>query len=288
MFSKTLSFALLLATVAYANPTENRPRDECKPCNPSGAKNDSPPAVGPGLSSMYIQLLDSVKGIHFKRSEDSIMVEGRASGLCCQSGSECINVQGLNVAMCYDKFTTNYILADGSYGSIKSGEYSAKDGAKANLITGKYTKSNGESGDIFADNITAKPNVATLSIPPQFTGTGIGSAIPASELGSIVVYTTTIPAKTFTAPTVIPASTVLTTVSGRTSVVSTIPPTTITGPTTIAPKTTVITSTRGQVQETAAAMGSSSKGAAGHVSTDTSASFGMSLFTALMYAIYAL
>jgi hypothetical protein len=35
-------------------------------------------------------------------------------------------------------------------------------------------------------------------------------------------------------------------------------------------------------------MGSSSKGAAGHVSTDTSASFGMSLFTALMYAIYAL
>lgn len=286
MLTKSLSVALLLATVAYADPTANIARDECKPCNPSGAKNDAPPAVGPGLSEMYIQLLRSVKGINFKRDEDAVMVEQRASGLCCQSGSECVNVQGLNVAMCYDKFTTNYILADGSYGSIKSGEYSAKDGTKANLITGQYTKSNGESGDIFADNITAKPNLATLSVPPQFTGTGVGSAIPASELGSIVVFTTTIPAKTFTAPTTIPASTVLTTISGRTSVVSTIPATTITAPTTIGAKTTVITSTKGQVQETVAA--TSSKGAAGHVKADGGASVIMSLFSALMYAIYAL
>ena len=42
--------------------------------------------------------------------------------------------------MCYDKFTTNYILADGSYGSITTGDYNAKDGSKANLLTGKYTK----------------------------------------------------------------------------------------------------------------------------------------------------
>lgn len=48
--------------------------------------------------------------------------------------------------------------------------------------------------------------VATLSVPPQFTGAGVGSAIPASELGGVVV-------RTFT----------------RTLQASTIPGTTITG-----------------------------------------------------------
>lgn len=286
MSTKTL-FTFLLAAVACASPLEHVAREDegCKPCAPSGAKNQSPPAVGPELSSMYTDLLESVKGIKFKRQEEDKSIVVRASGFCCVQGSECLNVKGLDVAMCYDKFTTNFNLADSSYGSITTGEYTAKDGSKANLISGGYELANGEKGQIYA-NESEKPNTATLSIPPQFTGTGVGSAIPASELGSIVVYTTTIPGSIFTAPTTLPASTVVTSVPGQSApVTTTIPPKTITGATTIAPVTTVVTSTRSGAS---AAESSSSKGAAGHVDADLSVSLGMSIFTALMYAIYAL
>ena len=283
MPTKTL-LTLLLATVACASPLEHVAREEnaCKPCNPSGSKNQSPPAVGPELSSMYTDLLASVKDIKFKRRDEDESIVQRASGLCCAQGSECVNLQGLDVAMCYDKFTTNFILADTSVGSITTGEYTAKDGSKANLISGEYTNKDGEKGQIYT-NASDKPNTATLSIPPQFTGTGVGSAIPASELGSIVVYTTTIPGSTFTAPTTLPASTVVTSLPGQSApVTTTISAKTITAATTIGPVTTVVTSTR------SAAAASSSTGAAGRVGADSSASFGISIFTALMYALYAL
>ncbi|KAF2195252.1 hypothetical protein K469DRAFT_543357 [Zopfia rhizophila CBS 207.26] len=280
MPSKFLTLPFLLAA-AYASPVDTVARDDCKPCSPSGAKGTDPPAVGSDLKSMYVDLLGSVKSINFsKREADSSLVDKRDGGLCCRTGSECVNVQGLNIPICYDKFTTNYIFSDGSYGSLTTGEYNAKDGSKVNLITGQYTKSGGESGDIYSGDAAAKPNTATLSIPPQWTASGVGSAIPVTELGSVVVYTTTISGTTITTPTTLSASTVF----DGTKAITTIAPKTITAPTTIAPITSVITKT----QNAAAASSSSSKGAAGHVSADSSVSFGMSIFTAFMCGIYAL
>lgn len=270
---------LALATMAYASPFEPLSKatdsEPCDPCQPQGATGTNPPAVGADLSSLYIDVLASVKDIHFKKRS----VESRAEGFCCRQSLDCVNVQSLNIAMCYDKFTTNFAFADGSYGSLTTGEYSS-GASSANLISGNYSTGNGEVGNIYANDPQAKPNTATLSIPPQFTGTGIGGPVPISELGSVIVYTTTIPGTTITGPTTVAETVKVATVSGQ-LVSTTVPATTITEATTIAPKTDVVTGTP-------SAAAASSTGAAGHVTVDSTRSFGMSILGALMYGLYAL
>lgn len=244
MSLRLLSLALL--TTVYATPLDLIARDECKPCAPEGATGTDPPEIGSDLKDMYVDLLESVKDIHFrKRETDSVVA--RADGFCCVL--DCVNVQNLNIPMCYDKFTTQYAFPDGSYGSLTTGEYN-QDGGKVNLINGNYTKAGGETGDIYSADPGAKPNTATLSIPPQWTSAGVGSAIPATELASVVSVTTT-----NSAP-------------GQTNAAT--------------------TSAAGASSQTVAAASSSSTAAAGQINADSSVSFGMSIFSALMYAIYAL
>ncbi|OCK80023.1 hypothetical protein K432DRAFT_278809, partial [Lepidopterella palustris CBS 459.81] len=249
-------------------------------CQPSGATTSTPPAIGTDLSPLYIDLLNSVAGVHFSRRTPSfpraysLEQRGPAPSMCCAQGTTCLNLQGLNIPMCYDKFTTNFILADGSYGTISSGEYQSPDGSKANLLTGNYT-ANGQTGNIYSANESAKPNTATLSIPPQWTGTGVGSAIPISDLASVTVYTTVVP--TVIQPTVIPASTVETVISGKTTPVTTDPPSTITAPTTVS-VTSVVTSSL-------AAASTTKHGAAAALGESMTSPFGMGLLSALLYVV---
>lgn len=270
--------ALAFAAVACASPLESLSKasseDPCEPCQPQGATGTTPPAVGSGLSSLYTDVLASVKGINFNKRS----FVGRAEGFCCRQSLDCINLQSLNIPMCYDKFTTNFAFPDGSYGSLTTGDYSSGD-STANLINGNYT-SGGQQGNIYASDPSAKPNTATLSIPPQYTGTGVGGAIPATELGSVIVYTTTIPGTTFTAPTTVAETVRVATVSGQ-EVSSTVAATTVTQATTIAPKTNVVTQT--QSAETA-----TSTGAAGQLASDSTRSLSMSIVGAFMYVVYAL
>ncbi|KAF2028754.1 hypothetical protein EK21DRAFT_69209 [Setomelanomma holmii] len=271
------TFALALAAIACASPLESPNKasndDPCEPCQPQGSSGLTPPAIGGDLSSLYTDVLSSVNGIHFKRSPASLFV--RDSGFCCRASLNCVNVQSLNIPMCYDKYTTNFAFADGSYGSLTTGEYSS-GGNTANLLTGAYT-SNGQSGNIYSADPADKPNTSTLSIPPQYTGTGVGSAVPANQLGSIIVYTTVIPGTTISGPTTVPGSVRVATISGV-PISTSVPARTITQATTIAEQTTVVTNT---VQAAASA---SSTGAAGRVVGEA----GMGVFGALMYALYVL
>lgn len=169
----SFSVSLFFLATAYATALDKR---ECKPCNPQGATSTNTPAIGPELGSLYTDVLQSVQNIHFrKRLENPIIA--REDTFCCQETLDCVNVQNLNIPMCYDKFTTNFAFSDGSVGSLTTGEYNGQGGAKANLISGQYTKIGGETGDIYANNPGAKPNTSTLSIPPQYTATGLGSAM---------------------------------------------------------------------------------------------------------------
>jgi hypothetical protein len=267
--------ALALATVACASPLESPNKatndDPCNPCQPSGASGLTPPSVGSDLSSLYTNVLGSVKDIKFQ----SRALTSRASGFCCRASLNCVNVQSLNIPMCYDKFTTNFAFADGSYGSLTTGEYNS-GGNKVNLISGDIT-SGDQKGNIYSADPNAKPNTSTLSIPPQYTGTGVGSAVPANQLGSIIVYTTTLPATTYSAPTTLPQTVLVKTVSGQ-AVSTTVAPSTITAATTIAGQTTVVTSTQAGAASTSAAAGA-------RVGVDEA---GMGLLGALMYALYAL
>lgn len=177
MSLRVVSLAILAA--AFASPLDKAAREACNPCNPSGATGSNPPSVGSDLKSLYTDVLESVKDIHFdKRWADP--VELRADGFCCAETLDCVNVHNLNIPMCYDKFTTNFAFPDGSYGSLTTGDYTQGE-SEANLFTGQYTK-NGSEGNIYSDDPSAKPNTATLSIPPQWTDAGAGSAIPPTAI----------------------------------------------------------------------------------------------------------
>jgi hypothetical protein len=274
MSPKSIFLGLLVAC-AHRAAADVVARDNCNPCNPQGATGTKPPPFGPDLKSLYTNMLVSVKDIHFrKRNADSI--DARDDGFCCRESLDCVNVQSLNVPMCYDKFTTNYQFPDGSFGSLTTGDYT-QGGSKANLLNGQYTKDGGESGNIYAEDVSAKPNTATLSIPPQYTAAGQGSAIPASEIGSVVVITTEIGGTTVSnAPTTLPALTTLgTTISAQT----------ISAATTIQPVTRVLTTTVANAAQNTANPSSTSMAAAPEANQRVAGSIGMSLLTALIYAI---
>ncbi|MCJ1371884.1 hypothetical protein MMC20_003104 [Loxospora ochrophaea] len=176
-------------------------------CSPPGASTTSIPDVGGNLSSMYIDLLDSTKGIEASKRNIQSRVERlglRSSSVdvCCAEGTSCLLLHSYNVPFCYDKFTTNFFLPDGSYGTIDTGNYTAADGSIANLITGNYTLAAGPSGNMYSTDSSARPNTAALTLPTPYTSAGIGSAIPASELGNEITYTTTLPATTVQPSTV--------------------------------------------------------------------------------------
>ena len=100
-------FLVFLFATAYANSIKDAARNDCKPCNPSGATGTDAPSIGPELKSLYISVLESVKGIHFrKRWADPVIP--RADAFCCKENLDCVNVVNLNIPMCYDKFTTQY------------------------------------------------------------------------------------------------------------------------------------------------------------------------------------
>jgi hypothetical protein len=202
MSLRILSFAVIAS--ALATPLEEVAHAACNPCNPEGATGSNPPSVGPDLSSLYTDVLASVKDIHFEvRSANS--VEARDDGFCCAETLDCVKVQNLNIPMCYDKFTTNFAFTDRSYGSLTTG---SQGGSEVNLFNGQYSK-DGNVGNIYSEDPAARPNTATLSIPPQWTKAGVGSAIPPTAIvGSVTALTPTSAQTT---------ATVSTQISGQTS-----------------------------------------------------------------------
>ncbi|OCT49071.1 hypothetical protein CLCR_05023 [Cladophialophora carrionii] len=101
----------------------------------------------------------------------------------CDKNCKCSQPPPEQLNKAKDKFTTDYYLQDGSYGSIISGNYTTPDGGQANLITGNYRLANGQRGNIYQDSLD-EPNTASLPIPTPWTSSGVGSAIPASQVGS--------------------------------------------------------------------------------------------------------
>lgn len=253
MSLKFLAFVIAAAFASSLDSRSNANNDPCEPCHPPGATASSPPAVGPNLNTLYVDVLSSVKGVKFHKRSVQAREEKE---FCCRQSLDCVTVQNLNIAMCYDKFTTNYAFPDGSYGSLTTGDYKSGS-ASVNLLTGQYTNGN-ENGNIYASNPSAKPNTATLSIPPQFTGTGVGTAIPGNQLGSLIVHTTMI--------------------SGTAVQISTTMQATTTGSQTAS----------GTGTSKASSSTGKSTAAAGHVSPEFSRVPGITVLGSIMWALFAL
>ena len=187
-------------------------------CAPPDATSATTPQIG---DAEFANLFTDIVQSSLPPSKRSLAGRAAAS-LCCNALLSCLTITALGLPMCYDKFTTNYFLPDGSYGTVVGGSYTSSSGATANLETGNYTLANGQTGNIYSNDPAAKPNTATLPMPSQFTASGVGSAVPISNLGVPVTltYTTTLPASVIP-PTTISPSTVFGIVAPATVLVPT-------------------------------------------------------------------
>ncbi|KIY03438.1 uncharacterized protein Z520_00129 [Fonsecaea multimorphosa CBS 102226] len=195
--SLPLSFVLLIVFMHLRLCLADlNPRQSCGSgydlCSPGGASTRDVPEIGPGLARLYLNLIQTVDPqpapVHVMPSDSEIAPAHRArqtpGSLCCAETTQCLLVLSYNVPVCWDKFTTNYYLPDGSYGSITSGNYTTPNGDWANLITGNYRLANGQTGNIYQGDTLEEPNTSTLLMPTPWTSKGVGSAIPASEVGA--------------------------------------------------------------------------------------------------------
>ena len=100
-----------------------------------------------------------------------------------------------------DRFTTNVAFADGTVGTVVTGVFNTSRGDVINLVYGDYVLRDGTRGNIYdgATESSMKSDHNTLSTPMPFTSSGLGSAIPATGLGTMAELTT--------ATTVFPATT---------------------------------------------------------------------------------
>ncbi|KAL2000533.1 hypothetical protein VTN02DRAFT_2954 [Thermoascus thermophilus] len=248
------SFTLFILVLDACAATVE-PRASCgkgyAPCTPNGASNAAEDVV-----HLYDNLVKSVAtASHFRR--DALQAERlveRAAPLCCRQRARKIPRKTPSMAddsrqapkacnaCCWmstkcrsagyansrtrldgnaadrdqDKFTTNVYFASGWYGSITTGNFTSPAGETVNLITGDYADRPG--ANLYSADPAAQPNTATMTLPRPWTSKGVGSAIPASELGAPATDATSVPGTTGQ-PGTVPA----TTGSGRGAVVTDAP-----------------------------------------------------------------
>jgi hypothetical protein len=211
----------LCVSRALEAPKHLESRDGCPSdyavCSPSGATTVKVPRIGDSaMQNLFVDLVGSSLPDGNKAALRSMHDIQSSASLCCVASLTCLTMSSLLIPFCYDRYTTDYFLPDGSYGTVIGGTYKTSSGDVANLLSGDYMLKNGMSGNIYANNESAKPNTATLHLPAQFTGQGVGSAIPPSALGAVVTvtYTTVLPGTTILPSTVIASTRSVQVVSG--------------------------------------------------------------------------
>ncbi|KAF6235312.1 hypothetical protein HO173_006508 [Letharia columbiana] len=251
MMLPSTTFILLLLSYAHVIACDDtlHARGACSSsytvCSPKGAATTNEPPIGTGISSLFVDVVDTLDSANLAKREagqDTCAIETRASGgsLCCADGTICLLLQDFELSFCYDNYTTNFFLPGGSYGQVHDGSYTSTDGSTANLLTGNYTLGDGSSGNIYGTPATP-PNTATLTLPTQDTASGVGSAIPVTALGQEVTYTTTIPGTTVS-PSVISTTISALTITGGSTVGSVMAEALTTVPgSTVAPEVTTVT-----------------------------------------------
>jgi hypothetical protein len=203
----------LCVSRALEAPKHLDSRDGCPSdytvCSPSGAMTVKVPRIGDSaMQNLFVDLVGSSLPDGNKAALRSMHDIQPSASLCCVASLSCLTMSSLLIPFCYDRYTTDYFLPDGSYGTVVGGTYKTASGDVANLLSGDYMLKNGMSGNIYANNESAKPNTATLHLPAQFTGQGVGSAIPPSALGAVVTVTyTTVLLGTTILPNTVVAST---------------------------------------------------------------------------------
>jgi len=235
----TICVFLALTAFISSSTGENNCQTGFTLCSPPGATNPHTPSIGtPDFPTLYTSLLhSSLPPPPQKRTTSS----ASSASLCCNALLSCLTASNLALPFCYDKFTSNYYLPDGSSGSLATGTYTSQSGDTANFVSGDYTFANGTKGNIYSGNEAEKPDTKTLPMPTLYTSAGPEPVIPTSALGALVTltYTTTLPGTTIEGTT-IPATTVPAAVGTETDILKETITTTVSGQ--VEQETMVVTS----------------------------------------------
>lgn len=218
-----LSILAMLSLFAAGHAARIVHREPCAenytPCSPPGATSSIVPPVGEALSGLYFDLVSSVNPQPVFRDVTADKVPDQARDvsamICCAQGTECRLLESYHLAFCWDRFTTNFFLPDGSYGNIFTGYYKSSSGALANLVSGDTALPNGRTGNIYSAIPQAMPVTSLLPVPTPWTSQGLGTAIPNSELGAEPSYPNTAAEPTIT-PTDVPSFPSLVSTTGAT------------------------------------------------------------------------
>jgi hypothetical protein len=87
-------------------------------------------------------------------------------------------------------------------------------------LSGAFTGTNSSTGNIYFPNSSLKPNTSSITIPNQFTGTGVGGAIPLTALGATVEVLTLLSTETRSGQTIVHTMLSTITESGGSAVAS--------------------------------------------------------------------
>lgn len=211
LFTSSALLACVATAVAAGPDTPLDSRQGCAKgyelCVAEGSTGGLAPSMGDGLVDMYTDLVNSINAAKDKRSmavqklptkknvkrndeESDDEEDDYVPDLCCKAdaGMQCLLLEGERISFCWDRFTTNYHFADGSYGNVVKGFYHTADGDVFNLINGSYTLDNGDEGNFYEEEDAPTPPTQSLDLPTPWTSSGVGTAIPGSELGAPATY----------------------------------------------------------------------------------------------------
>lgn len=112
--------SLFIATTALIVTSHGQDADSCTSgftfCAPVGATSETTPQIGsPAFQTLFVDIVLSSLPSSSKRSSSSSSL---SASLCCRSLLSCLLMVDLEIPFCYDKFTTDYYLPDGSYGLV--------------------------------------------------------------------------------------------------------------------------------------------------------------------------
>lgn len=85
-------------------------------CAPAGATSETTPRIGtPAFQNLFVDIVFSSLPSSSKKSLTS---PSSPASLCCRTLLSCVLMINLEIPFCYDQFTTDYFLPDGSYGTV--------------------------------------------------------------------------------------------------------------------------------------------------------------------------
>lgn len=108
MMMRSIPFILLLLSYAHviAGDDDLRARGACSSsysvCNPKGAATTNEPPIGTGISSLFVDVVDTLDSANLAKREarqDTGIMETRASGgsLCCMYLASVTNMVGTDL-----------------------------------------------------------------------------------------------------------------------------------------------------------------------------------------------